>query len=910
MSLLDKMSMWNQNFDSEQRLDNCDLFEGIDDIEEDEVDQEAANVDKSELSLYSNAIMNSKAYDWFVTQVLRNSSLHYSETQISSSIQQIRQKILKSLPAGSISKSRVPNTYTVGFHLPWRSSNLNSGIEYDPFLVQPKQPLSECIVLSCSSDDQLQAATVRQYLDQTWSSGGKELLYVLQQALDASHAVATLPDKTALQGFHDDTGICISVTGPPYSISECGEQLAWLVAALHPSDPDSVVHSTPVITINDSTKVEHANLLCQHHWKLRCDQTSSNATASLNLLRIKKSVFSPSIVRGFPTMRRPNDFSGIEVTPGFLFDCIKSSNLDLTSENVVLKGHDIILELVKETAGVLFWRISGLNSPCPHRILLEHNNKPLNLTNILDLHNYRHILGDCDSGNKASRNDESLAVTNTDGKPLEPVGSAAISSAGYDSPADTHCSISNPTVTIVASTISFDSDLLSMSETSEERNFQPLCREDPISSSILNTVVYHLLGEYQNIGITKAWKNSNPVAENRFLDEDTSLDGSNRSSHTSSGSVSASIAPSQGSKRLCQIAPHPRGDDGDDETPDDGSSKRPFKRPRLDDTRPSRKVLACPFWKLDPSTHRCCFRMKLSGISRVKQHLTRNHTPEFYCEFCLLISLDEESHQKHIRSRLCSYKSCEFNGITHGQQRLLSRKSKSKLSESDQWFVIWDIVFPDQPRPASSYVDQDLSEEMSQFREYAQAFGPAVLAEEIRAHLSSANAETGPESLGEGTGLNIESVVSHGMSILFEAWLSRRASSMRSIPSVGSHSSSDRHTESTTRSRRPQGPPSSFADSGVTMRSHVSSDNSRRILYPPTEPYQEEIDDHGFQTQAGLATIENERDFLNIDENPVFTFDEYGLPGLDSYGAHELEIVPPSNNFFKADLANGDPDIP
>jgi hypothetical protein len=56
--------------------------------------------------------------------------------------------------------------------------------------------------------------------------------------------------------------------------------------------------------------------------------------------------------------------------------------------------------------------------------------------------------------------------------------------------------------------------------------------------------------------------------------------------------------------------------------------------------------------------------MKLNKISRVKTHLTRKHSSDFYCELCLLILLDRESHQRHIESRLCSYRSCELTGIT------------------------------------------------------------------------------------------------------------------------------------------------------------------------------------------------------------------------------------------------------
>lgn len=435
----------------------------------------------------------------------------------------------------------------------------------------------------------------------------------------------------------------------------------------------------------------------------------------------------------------------MQLTKMILFDFMRFLNLEITTKNVILKGRDMILELVKEAAGVLFWRIlPSSSSGCSLQVLPE-SSKALNLTNIHDLYNYRHILGDCyNTSNIPYKDDGSLTFPGSDEKAFEPVSSAAISSAGCGSPAETQCSVSSPEVTTDSPTMSFDSDLLSMSDSSEEGDFQPLRREDP-AFPILNAVVYRLLSEYQKVGIAKACESSNLVAENEFVDQDSSPGGSNGGSNASSSSVSVPLAPSQSSKRFCQIAPHPRGDDYD-ETPDDGLPRRPPKRRRLEDVGNSKKLLACPFWKLDASKHRGCFRMKLSSIPRVKQHLSRNHIPEFYCEYCLLISLDEESHQRHVMSRLCSPKSCEFNDLTHVQQRRLSKKSKSKLSESDQWFVIWDIVFPDQPRPASGYVDQDLSEDLCQFREYAQVFGSTVLAQAIRAHLPPATVEPWQES--------------------------------------------------------------------------------------------------------------------------------------------------------------------
>ncbi|SPQ24621.1 67585750-113b-4780-a839-bc8f1f764144 [Thermothielavioides terrestris] len=128
----------------------------------------------------------------------------------------------------------------------------------------------------------------------------------------------------------------------------------------------------------------------------------------------------------------------------------------------------------------------------------------------------------------------------------------------------------------------------------------------------------------------------------------------------------------------------------------------------------------------------------LDGISRVKQHLSRKHAPEFYCEYCMAVLPNKQAHQAHVEARACSYRACRFPGITHQQQRELSRRSKPNLSEPERWFAIWDIVFPGRPRPASPYIDTDLSEDLCQFKEFAEAFGPAIVATQMQVRLADA----------------------------------------------------------------------------------------------------------------------------------------------------------------------------
>ncbi|KAK4184902.1 hypothetical protein QBC35DRAFT_362506, partial [Podospora australis] len=123
----------------------------------------------------------------------------------------------------------------------------------------------------------------------------------------------------------------------------------------------------------------------------------------------------------------------------------------------------------------------------------------------------------------------------------------------------------------------------------------------------------------------------------------------------------------------------------------------------------------------------------LDKISRVQQHLTRKHFPDFYCEYCLDTFPDGPSHESHVEARTCQRPSHSTYPtlITHKQQRELSRRSNSHLPAPDQWFSIWKIIFPDTPLPKSPYMDPILPDGLLEFREYAINSGPSLIASQI-----------------------------------------------------------------------------------------------------------------------------------------------------------------------------------
>jgi hypothetical protein len=140
-------------------------------------------------------------------------------------------------------------------------------------------------------------------------------------------------------------------------------------------------------------------------------------------------------------------------------------------------------------------------------------------------------------------------------------------------------------------------------------------------------------------------------------------------------------------------------------------------------------LLACPFCKKDPQKYQVCYRHKITKISYVKLHLYRKHQLPLHCARCCITFKTEEAQDIHVIAGTCENRKPkpEWSGITRSQKQQLEMPVSSRLTEEEQWFTIWDILFPGQPRPHSPYVDSGLSEQLCSFQDFAFETGPAII---------------------------------------------------------------------------------------------------------------------------------------------------------------------------------------
>ncbi|KZL66330.1 HET and ankyrin domain protein [Colletotrichum tofieldiae] len=177
----------------------------------------------------------------------------------------------------------------------------------------------------------------------------------------------------------------------------------------------------------------------------------------------------------------------------------------------------------------------------------------------------------------------------------------------------------------------------------------------------------------------------------------------------------------------------PEEEDNDNDW-EDRSNAKPHRTSDEDAAGTTRKlVLACPFYKEDPLRHLHCLKIELKRIKDVKQHLSRKHRqPSYYCPTCWLVFDHRTDRDSHISHRSCLPKDqIIFEGISDEQRELFSQKVDRRLSEEQQWFSVWDIVFPDVPRPGSAYLGNQIEESMVLIHDFWDANGRTLVADAL-----------------------------------------------------------------------------------------------------------------------------------------------------------------------------------
>ncbi|KAK0719342.1 hypothetical protein B0H67DRAFT_572946 [Lasiosphaeris hirsuta] len=108
----------------------------------------------------------------------------------------------------------------------------------------------------------------------------------------------------------------------------------------------------------------------------------------------------------------------------------------------------------------------------------------------------------------------------------------------------------------------------------------------------------------------------------------------------------------------------------------------------------------CPFFARNPTAHPRCLRHNLRRIIDVKRHIWASHRQPHHCPICHTIFETAREWNIHIRDGQCERSTApEIEGASEDQLDELSWPPNPDQNADEQWFSVWNTVFPHIGRP-------------------------------------------------------------------------------------------------------------------------------------------------------------------------------------------------------------------
>ncbi|KAF4951596.1 hypothetical protein FGADI_7371 [Fusarium gaditjirri] len=386
MSLQERMDLWNKNEDAEETsveevLENLEIWErGEEDIDEDAEIWVAA---------YREFAPNTEAYSWLLTQLQRDI---YTDPEDPTAIQNIRNRILSSLPSpDKVSRSISSESCSVLFEVEW---DILDFFDSQGYSKPPDQTLSGVVTLTGSSSD-AQASSCAQFLEHTWPVTGELMLQLLLDLLKLDPGCTQkcrLPDGTRMEAWINDSKLIVNAHGSAASISEAGEQLAWLGAALRSSSRQKGLTScTPSIrSIHQDRKVSE-DVVCKIGFELEQLLEPPDIANGHCWHGIFKN---PMVVKGFPIPPKLEKDTGLEIPLNLLAGLARAQRVDQFNDKVYVKGFSTMLVPTKCGKDAIYWHLIYKQDGCRISYLDDDMYRDDGV-GFLDFTTYRHILGWC-----------------------------------------------------------------------------------------------------------------------------------------------------------------------------------------------------------------------------------------------------------------------------------------------------------------------------------------------------------------------------------------------------------------------------------------------------------------------------------------------------------------------------------
>ncbi|KAJ5100618.1 purine and uridine phosphorylase [Penicillium angulare] len=230
-----------------------------------------------------------------------------------------------------------------------------------------------------------------QYLRQTWHSHGADMLQLIEDAI-FSKSDSTLPDNTKLTAWTHEGTFRVEVTGIEDSITEIGEQLAWIGSAIRLSPHDSKIsYCTPFVSsasVEDTPNLpaESPSIVrssCVIDFKFSDDEQKRHPSLPGQCWH---GLFRNAVVvMGFPIPHRSRQGTGPEISLYLMIYLLQTDRLNPSQDGIFINGFSSLLALTEyirdknEILWHLFYKADGsrisywddIKGPAPDVVLAD-----------------------------------------------------------------------------------------------------------------------------------------------------------------------------------------------------------------------------------------------------------------------------------------------------------------------------------------------------------------------------------------------------------------------------------------------------------------------------------------------------------------------------------------------------------
>ncbi|KAL6898240.1 hypothetical protein GGI43DRAFT_423762 [Trichoderma evansii] len=340
---------------------------------------------------YRELILKTEGYQWLLSRLKKELLMAPAKPSFMDTIKNlITQTLLSSLQIGNHTPAKI---YNAIFEVDW---DIKAFLEKQQYSTELHEAIEKAITVTGSYQDSY-VTTCGQYINQTWPSSGSIIMRLIKDMVGSKFKYNSTDDLSTGAEFSariDGTKFIVTADGPMTSITEAGEQLAWLGAALRTSPHDQgLACCSPFISSQATQPLFAKNTIVKFKIgfrdEIQQDPGGLNGVCWYNLFK------NPMVVKGYPIPARAETGTGAEIPFNIMAGLARTQRVDCFKGMTFIKGFSILLVPTKRIGDMIFWHLAYNKDG--HRIsYLDSNITSLGYANNLDLEQCRHVLGWCE----------------------------------------------------------------------------------------------------------------------------------------------------------------------------------------------------------------------------------------------------------------------------------------------------------------------------------------------------------------------------------------------------------------------------------------------------------------------------------------------------------------------------------